>query len=96
MGAKKMGFDRVKLRSDFIKNSFKIENFSNILSMDIRDDVRDFKNDKYDLYNIQNKFLEIINVKESRNNLGDLKKVFTYVSICISDLLFSKPSSYIL
>jgi len=33
------------------------------------------KNDKYDLYNIQNKFLEIIDVKEElRNGLGDHKK----------------------
>ena len=94
MGAKKMGFDRVKLRSDFIKNSFKIENFSNILSMDIRDDVRDFKNDKYDLYNIQNKFLEIINVKESRNNLGDLKKEFNNISVdnIMSNLRQTKDS----
>ena len=41
-----------------MKNSFKIDNFSNVLSMDIRDDVRDFKDDKYDLYDIQNKFLD--------------------------------------
>ena len=97
MGAKKMGFDRVKLRSDFIKNSFKIENFSNILSMDIRDDVRDFKNDKYDLYNIQNKFLEIINVKESRNNLGDLKKEFNNISVdnIMSNLRQTKDSQEI-
>ena len=80
-GAKKMGFDRVKLRSDFMKNSFKIDNFSNVLSMDIRDDVRDFKDDKYDLYNMQNKFLEIINDKESPDNLGDLKKEFNNISI---------------
>ena len=93
-GAKKMGFDRVKLRSDFMKNSFKIDNFSNVLSMDIRDDVRDFKDDKYDLYNMQNKFLEIINDKESPDNLGDLKKEFNNISInnIMSNLRQTKDS----
>ena len=93
-GAKKMGFDRVKLRSDFMKNSFKIDNFSNVLSMDIRDDVRDFKDDKYDLYNMQNKFLEIINDKQSPDNLGDLKKEFNNISInnIMSNLRQTKDS----
>ena len=93
-GAKKMGFDRVKLRSDFMKNSFKIDNFSNVLSMDIRDDVRDFKDDKFDLYNLQNKFLEIINDKESPDNLGDLKKEFNNISVnnIMSNLRQTKDS----
>ena len=93
-GAKKMGFDRVKLRSDFIKNSFKIDNFSNVLSMDIRDDVRDFKDDKFDLYNMQNKFLEIINDNESPDNLGDLKKQFNNISVnnIMSNLRQTKDS----
>jgi len=93
-GAKKMGFDRVKLRSDFMKNSFKIDNFSNVLSMDIRDDVRDFKDDKFDLYNMQNKFLEIINDNESPDNLGDLKKQFNNISVnnIMSNLRQTKDS----
>jgi Xaa-Pro aminopeptidase len=93
-GAKKMGFDRVKLRSDFMKNSFKIDNFSNVLSMDIRDDVRDFKDDKFDLYNMQNKFLEIINDNESPDNLGDLKKEFNNISVnnIMSNLRQTKDS----
>ena len=93
-GAKKMGFDRVKLRSDFIKSSFKIDNFSNVLSMDIRDDVRDFKDDKFDLYDLQNKFLEIINDKESPDNLGDLKKEFNNISVnnIMSNLRQTKDS----
>ena len=93
-GAKKMGFDRVKLRSDFMKNSFKIDNFSNVLSMDIRDDVRDFKDDKFDLYDLQNKFLEIINDKESPDNLGDLKKEFNNISVnnIMSNLRQTKDS----
>ena len=93
-GAKKMGFDRAKLRSDFIKNSFKIDNFSNVLSMDIRDDVRDFKDDKFDLYDLQNKFLEIINDKESPDNLGDLKKEFNNISVnnIMSNLRQTKDS----
>ncbi len=93
-GAKKMGFDRVMLRSDFIKNSFKIDNFSNVLSMDIRDDVRDFKDDKFDLYDLQNKFLEIINDKESLDNLGDLKKEFNNISVnnIMSNLRQTKDS----
>ena len=93
-GAKKMGFNRVKLRSEFIKNSFKIDNFSNVLSMDIRDDVRDFKDDKFDLYDLQNKFLEIINDKESPDNLGDLKKEFNNISVnnIMSNLRQTKDS----
>ena len=93
-GAKKMGFDRVKLRSDFMKNSFKIDNFSNVLSMDIRDDVRDFKDDKFDLYNMQNKFLEIINDNESPDNLGDLKKQFNNINVnnIMSNLRQTKDS----
>ena len=93
-GAKKMGFDRAKLRSDFIKNSFKIDNFSNVLSMDIRDDVRDFKDDKFDLYNMQKKFLEMINDNESPDNLGDLKKQFNNISVnnIMSNLRQTKDS----
>ena len=80
-GAKQMGFDRVKLRSNFIKDPFQIQNFSNVLSMDVRDDVRDFKDDKYDLYDIQNKFLEIIDDKEELSGLGDIKKEFKNSSV---------------
>ena len=79
-GAKKMSFDRVKLRSEFIENTIPIENFSNILNTNIRDDVRDFKDDKYDLFNIQNKFQEIVSKKES-DILGDLNKQFFSSSI---------------
>ena len=80
-GAKKMGFDRVKLRSNFITDPIHIQRFSNVLNMDVRDDVRDFKNDKYDLYDIQNKFLEIIADKEKLSGLGDIKKEFKYISV---------------
>jgi Xaa-Pro aminopeptidase len=80
-GAKQMGFDRVKLRSNFINDPFQIQSFSNVLSMDFRDDVRDFKDDKYDLYDIQNKFLEIIDDKEELGGLGDIKKEFKNSSV---------------
>lgn len=80
-GAKKMGFDRVKLRSNFITDPIQIQSFSNVLNMDVRDDVRDFKNDKYDLYDIQNKFLDIISDKEKLSGLGDIKKEFKYISV---------------
>ena len=79
-GANKMSFDRVKLRSEFIENTIPIENFSNILNTNIRDDVRDFKDDKYDLFDIQNKFQEIVSKKESEM-LGDLNKQFLSSSI---------------
>ena len=79
-GANKMSFDRVKLRSEFIENTIPIENFTNILNTNIRDDVRDFKDDKYDLFDIQNKFQEIVNKKES-DILGDLNKQFFSSSI---------------
>ena len=79
-GAKTMSFDRVKLRSEFIENTIPIENFTNILNTNIRDDVRDFKDDKYDLFDIQNKFQEIVSKKES-DILGDLNKQFFSSSI---------------
>ncbi len=79
-GANKMSFDRVKLRSEFIENTIPIENFTNILNTNIRDDVRDFKDDKYDLFDIQNKFQEIVSNKES-DMLGDLNKQFFSSSI---------------
>ena len=79
-GAKKMSFDRVKLRSEFIENTIPIENFSNILNTNIRDDVRDFKDDKYDLFDIQTKFQDIVSKKES-DMLGDLNKQFFSSSI---------------
>ena len=79
-GAKKMLFDRVKLRSEFIENTIPIENFTNILNTNIRDDVRDFKDDKYDLFDIQNKFQEVVSKKES-DMLGDLNKQFFSSSI---------------
>ena len=79
-GANKMSFDRVKLRSEFIEKTIPIENFTNILNTNIRDDVRDFKDDKYDLFDIQNKFQEIVSKKES-DMLGDLNKQFFSSSI---------------
>lgn len=79
-GANKMSFDRVKLRSEFIEKTIPIENFTNILNTNIRDDVRDFKDDKYDLFDIQNKFQEIVSKKES-DILGDLNKQFFSSSI---------------
>lgn len=79
-GAKKMSFDRVKLRSEFIENTIPTDNFTNILNTNIRDDVRDFKDDKYDLFDIQTKFQDIVSKKES-DMLGDLNKQFFSSSI---------------
>jgi Xaa-Pro aminopeptidase len=79
-GANEMGFDRVKLRSEFIDNPISIDNFSSILNMEIRDDVRDFNDDKYDLFDIQNKFQELLNKKNSQA-LGDLIKEFNNSSV---------------
>ena len=80
-GANKMGFDRVKLRSEFKNESFSIKNFSNVLSMDIRDDVRDFKDDKFDLYDIQRNFIDIINQNKISNNINDQKQEFKNLSV---------------
>ena len=79
-GAKKMLFDRVKLRSEFIENTIPTDNFTNILNTNIRDDVRDFKDDIYDLFDIQTKFQDIVSKKES-DMLGDLNKQFFSSSI---------------
>jgi len=79
-GARQMGFDRVKLRSEFIDNPITIDNFSTVLNMDIREDVRDFNDDRYDLFDIQNNFQELLNKKNSKS-LGDTIKEFNNSSV---------------
>ena len=64
-----------------LKKKISIKNFSNVLSMDIRDDVRDFKDDKFDLYNIQRNFIEIINQNKTSNNINDQKQEFKNLSV---------------
>ncbi len=42
-GAEKMGFDRVKSKSEFVKTELKLDRFDTVLMFDFENDVRDDK-----------------------------------------------------
>mgnify|MGYP001191088922 FL=1 len=64
-GALKMGFDRVSSRSDFKKTNHAFSAFNSVLLFDFNNDVRDFKNDPNDLYDLKKFFREEINFPDS-------------------------------
>ena len=64
-GALKMGFDRVSSRKDFKKTNHAFSNFKSVLLFDFNNDVRDFKNDPNDLYDLKKFFREEINFPDS-------------------------------
>ena len=68
-GAKKLGLDRVLLRSEFINNQTNFTSFKEVLIFDFENDVRNNKNDPYDLYDLQRTFKENINYSEDFNRL---------------------------
>ena len=68
-GARKMGFDRVHLRSEFIETELDFSNFDSVLHNELRNDVRDNKNDIYDLFDLQIKFEKLLS--DSSNNKND-------------------------
>lgn len=59
-GALNMGFDRVKDRVDFqpVENTY--DRFDAVLLFDFENDVRDFKNDANDLFDLQKRFKKSI------------------------------------
>ena len=64
-GALKMGFDRVSSRKDFKKTNHAFSSFESVLLFDFNNDVRDFKNDPNDLYDLKKFFREEINFPDS-------------------------------
>lgn len=59
-GAKKMGFDRVALRNEFIQSPLDFSIFEEVLIFDFENDERDLDNDPYDLYQLKKTFKQSI------------------------------------
>lgn len=68
-GAKKLGLDRVLLRSEFIDNQINFTSFKEVLIFNFENDVRNNNNDPYDLYDLQRTFKENINYPKDFNRL---------------------------
>ena len=68
-GASKLGIDRFLLRSDFIESQSNFTAFEEVLIFDFQNDVRDNKNDPYDLYDLQRTFKENVNYPQNFNRL---------------------------
>ena len=60
-GALKMGFDRVFPRKDFKKTNHLFSKYSSVLLFNFENDIRNFKNDPNDLYDLTNFFKKEIN-----------------------------------
>ena len=60
-GALKMGFDRVSPRKDFKKTNHLFSKYSSVLLFNFENDIRNFKNDPNDLYDLTNFFKKEIN-----------------------------------
>ena len=71
-GARKMGFDRVHLRSAFIETELDFSNFDYVLHNKLRDDVRDNTNDIYDLFDLQIKFEKLLSDRSNNKNDNEL------------------------
>ena len=64
-GALKMGFDRVSPRKDFKKTNHLFSKYSSVLLFNFENDIRNFKNDPNDLYDLTNFFKKEINFPDS-------------------------------
>ena len=64
-GALKMGFDRVSSKKDFKTTNHSFSSYSSVLLFDFKNDIRDFKNDPNDLYDLTNFFRNEINFPNS-------------------------------
>ena len=69
VGAKAMGFERVASRHSFKEVDLSGARFDTVLFFDFKNDVRDFKNDSSDLYDLQRTFKAKINFPEHFNRL---------------------------
>ncbi len=87
-GAKALGFERIALREEFISNPLSFSSFDEVLIFDFENDVRNKKNDPYDLYDMQRVFKGQINYPVDFNRtLHSLhRKLRTVTSESIEDL----------
>ena len=73
-GAKKMGFQRVALKESFLENTINFSAFDKILFFDFQNDIRDNKNDPYDLFNLINHFKKRINFNDKTKKIKPIAK----------------------
>lgn len=66
-GAKNLGFERVALRKEFIENPLIFSSFDKVLIFDFQNDVRNKRDDPYDLYDMQRIFKKQINYPKNFN-----------------------------
>ena len=64
-GAKAMGFDRVKLRRDFVLSPPNFSDFDQVFMFDFQNDERDLAGDEFDLYQLKKTFKQAINFPEN-------------------------------
>ena len=64
-GAKAMGFDRVKLRQDFVHSPPNFSDFDQVFMFDFQNDERDLAGDEFDLYQLKKTFKQAINFPEN-------------------------------
>lgn len=69
-GAKAMGFERVQLKEEFVKNTPDFTPFDEVLLIDFKNDERDLDNDPYDLYDLKRVFKKAINFPEDFNRVS--------------------------
>ena len=64
-GAKALGFDRVKLRQDFVHSPPNFSDFDQVFMFDFQNDERDLAGDEFDLYQLKKTFKQSINFPEN-------------------------------
>ena len=64
-GAIAMGFDRVKLRQDFVHSPPNFSDFDQVFMFDFQNDERDLAGDEFDLYQLKKTFKQAINFPEN-------------------------------
>ncbi|MDA0773377.1 MAG: aminopeptidase P N-terminal domain-containing protein [Bacteroidetes bacterium] len=66
-GAQKSGFERVVSRNAFASDAHQFDRFETVLIFDFDTDIKDFKNDPNDLFDLQASFKEKINYPKNFN-----------------------------
>ena len=69
-GALAMGFDRVALKEEFVKNTPDFSVFDEVLLVDFKNDERDLPNDPFDLHDLKDAFKKAINFPENFNRVS--------------------------
>ncbi|MEK9782127.1 MAG: aminopeptidase P N-terminal domain-containing protein, partial [Flavobacteriales bacterium] len=67
-GAESRIFDRIVSRNGFSRTAIAYENFDQVLIFELGEDVRNFKGDPYDLYDLQEQFKQKINYPSNFNS----------------------------